>query len=116
LAIRASEKHAPEPRDRLEKAGINIADYLPAVPLDPEDGEPLRFQRRNDRVVVYSLHKRGSSSGLVAYDPVNLSPPGVGIAVHLFDVEHRRQPPRPKPPESKPPERKQPPGPVMHID
>ncbi len=86
--------------DRLEQL---VPDYLPAVPLDPEDGEPLRFQRREDRVVVYSLHLRPGNNGLAAYDPVKLSPPGVGVAVHLFDVHHRRQPARPKPPEPKQP-------------
>jgi hypothetical protein len=76
-----------------------VPEFLAAVPLDPADGEPIPYQRPADRVVVYSLQRVPVlERGLAAYDPDELFPPGVGVAVHLFDVEHRRQPPRPKPP------------------
>jgi hypothetical protein len=71
-----------------------VPDFLPAVPLDAQDGQPLRYQRLADRVVIYSLCRGGSKSGMLAtYDPDEPSPPGEGVAVHLFDVKHRRQPP-----------------------
>jgi hypothetical protein len=67
--------------------------YLPAVPLDPYDGQPLRYQRLADRRVIYSLFTAPTKvSAPTAYDPTQPSPPGVGIAVHLYDVKHRRQP------------------------
>jgi hypothetical protein len=70
-----------------------VPEFLPAVPLDPEDGQPLRYQRLADRVVIYSRTKGpGSSSGQAIYNPKKPSPPGIGVAVHLFDVKHRRQP------------------------
>ena len=81
--------------DTLEQL---VPEFLPSVPLDPEDGAPLRFHKRTDRVVVYSaMKKQGAVDGPEFYDPDEPSPPGVGIAVHLFDVKFRRQPPRPKP-------------------
>jgi hypothetical protein len=68
-------------------------DFLPAVPLDPQDGQPLRYQRLPDRVVVYSLAKGvGQANHQNTFDPSVPSPQGVGVAAHLFDVRHRRQP------------------------
>jgi hypothetical protein len=83
--------------DRLQQL---VPEYLPAVPPDPHDGEPLGYQRLNDCVVIYSRTPVQGAGllGVAAYDPTEPSPPGVGLAVHLFDVQHRRQPPRPKPP------------------
>ncbi len=93
-AERYRRKHGRWP-DTLEQL---VPEFLAAVPLDPEDGAPLRFHKRPDRVVVYSVMKKQTpEAGMVAYDPDELPPPGVGVAVHLFDVPHRRQPPRPKP-------------------
>jgi hypothetical protein len=76
-----------------------VPEFLAAVPLDPQDGEPLGFQRLTDRVVIYSrLAVRSGEYGDVAYDPDEPSRPGAGLAIRLFDVPHRRQPPRQKPP------------------
>jgi hypothetical protein len=94
LALERFRQHNHRWPDTLAQL---VPDYLSAVPLDPEDGEPLRFQRREDRVVLYSLHLKSGKNSLAPYDPVKLSPPGIGVAVHLFDVQRRRQPPRPKP-------------------
>jgi hypothetical protein len=53
--------------------------YLKAVPLDPSDGQPLRFAKHADGIMIYSV--------------------GWGAGLKLFDPEHRRQPPPIKPPE-----------------
>ncbi len=78
-------------------------DWLAEVPTDPADGEPLGYRRYADRIVVYSrliaptgpAVEPAPSGAFAAEGP---SPPGVGVAVHLFDVKHRRQPPGPPPP------------------
>jgi hypothetical protein len=89
--------HLPENLEQL------VPDFLAEVPLDPHDGEPLRFHRLEDRVVIYSLREGPSHAGALApYDPDEPSPPGVGVAVHLFKVEHRRQPPLPPKPAPQP--------------
>ncbi len=96
LAVeRYRRKHDRWP-DTLEQL---VPEFLPAVPLDPEDGKPLRFHRRPDRVVVYSsIAKQIPGVGPEGYNPDEPTPPGIGVAVHLFDVKFRRQPPHPKPP------------------
>jgi hypothetical protein len=70
-----------------------VPDLLPAVPPDPADGAELRYCRLPDRVVVYSLlpQKNGGTDKEV-FDADEPSAPGIGIAVHLYDVQHRRQP------------------------
>jgi hypothetical protein len=71
--------------------------YLAAVPHDPFDGEPLRYRRLADGVVVYSVsHDRTDDGGNL--DRAHPTQPGVDIGCRLWDVKHRRQPPRPKPP------------------
>jgi hypothetical protein len=73
-------------------------ELLAAVPLDPMDGAPLRYERRKDRVVLYSLCPSKAPNGTdVSYNPKELSPPGVGVAFHLFQMEQRRQAPSPVP-------------------
>jgi hypothetical protein len=74
-----------------------VPDFLAAIPLDPEDGTPLGFHRRDDRVVIYSVCRGPMKMSQVMYDPKESPPPGVGVAVHLFDVNQRRQPRGPKP-------------------
>jgi hypothetical protein len=66
--------------------------YLPAVPLDPFDGKPLRFLRTRDGVVVYSVGKDGKDDGGLIR-PAG----GTGLApdqgYQLWDKDKRRQPP-----------------------
>jgi hypothetical protein len=70
-----------------------VPDFLPAVPLDPQDGQPLRYHHRADRIVIYSFcGGKANSDKAATYEPDELPPPGVGVATHLFDVKHRRQP------------------------
>jgi hypothetical protein len=37
--------------------------YLPEVPLDVYDGQPLRYQRRGDGFVLYSIGPDGQDNG-----------------------------------------------------
>jgi hypothetical protein len=89
-AERFRHRHGHLP-DTLEQL---VPDFLPAVPLDPKDSQPLGYQHLPDRVVIYSLCRGPSKSGTPAiYDPDEPSRPGEGVAFHLFEVQHRRQPP-----------------------
>jgi hypothetical protein len=87
--------------DKLEEM---VPKYLKQVPLDPYDGQPLRCRRLKDGVVAYSVGPDGKDDG------GNLRPEqaeegaeggGLDVGFRLWDVAHRRQPPRPPPP--KPP-------------
>jgi hypothetical protein len=72
--------------------------YLPAVPLDPYDGKPLRYMRTKDGAVVYSVGKDGrDDGGFIRPAAGTATPPDVGY--QLWDPALRRQPPpavRPK--------------------
>ncbi len=74
--------------------------YLTAEPLDPFDGQPLRYHRLDDGVVVYSVgHDTVDDGGNL--DREHPNQPGVDNGFRLWDVAKRRQPPRPK--EQQPP-------------
>jgi hypothetical protein len=103
IAAVAAERYRRRHGQLPENLEQLVPEFLSAVPLDPQDGQPLRFQRLDDLVVIYSLrHGPGQAGKLAAYDPQETSPPGVGVAVHLFKVEHRRQPPPPPKPAPEP--------------
>jgi hypothetical protein len=78
-------------------------DYLPAVPLDPFDGKPLRYKRLDDGVIVYSVGRDETDDG-GTLDRRDYIRPGTDTGHRLWDVKHRRQPPRPRPAEDAPPE------------
>ena len=70
------------------------------MPLDPYDGKPLRYRRVADGVIVYSVGPDGSDNG-GNIDRTNPVKPGTDLGYQLWDVKHRRQPP--KPPVAPPP-------------
>jgi hypothetical protein len=72
---------------------------LTEVPLDPFDGKPLRYRRFVEGVVVYSVGEDGKDDGGQVWYEEFAKPKDVGW--RLWDVKHRRQPPRPpaQPPE-----------------
>jgi hypothetical protein len=78
----------PESLDRLTPA------LLTEVPLDPFDGEPLRYRRFAEGVVVYSVGEDGRDDGGQVRPEELAQPKDVGW--RLWDVKHRRQAPRPK--------------------
>lgn len=85
----------PEALDELVPA------FLPAVPLDPYDGQPLRYAKWPDGVAVYSVGKRPQQSrGFeVPADPVKPGlPEGVEFGFRLWNADKRRHPPPPDPP------------------
>jgi hypothetical protein len=75
--------------------------FLAAVPLDPFDGKPLRYRRVQDGVVIYSVGQDVTDNG-GNLDRDRPTSPGVDFGFRLWDVNKRRQPPRPKPPEPNP--------------
>jgi hypothetical protein len=74
-----------------------VPHYLTAVPLDPVDGEPLRYRRTDTGAVIYSVGEDGHGDG---GDPAR--PPKGGpqrdIVFTLWNVDQRRQPPKPPEP------------------
>jgi type II secretory pathway pseudopilin PulG len=70
-----------------------VPKYLAAVPTDPQDGQPLRFKRRPDGVIVYWIGLDGTDDGgkLTRGNPWI---PGSDQGFQLWNVQQRRQPAR----------------------
>lgn len=68
---------------------------LPELPLDPYDGQPFRFRRTGDGVLVYAVgpDKADDGGNLTTGNPE----PGQDIGFRLWDPERRRAAPLPKP-------------------
>jgi hypothetical protein len=70
-----------------------VPGYLAAVPADPLDGKPLRYERLPDGVRIHSL------ATAPAAGPRATGLTGTRLAFQLWDVPHRRQVPKaPAPP------------------
>jgi hypothetical protein len=80
-----------------EEPAALVPGFLASVPSDPCDGNPLRFRRVADGVVVYSVGPdRQDNGGL--FDRQRPRREGADIGLRLWDVARRRQPPRGEPP------------------
>jgi hypothetical protein len=70
--------------------------YLSEVPIDPFDGQPLKFAQREDGIVIYSVDKDGKDDGgdIHKQSPDDDDPKDLGV--RLWNPDHRRLPPLPK--------------------
>jgi hypothetical protein len=74
-----------------------IPEFLPDVPTDPFDRQPLRFRRCHQGIMIYSVGPDGHDDGGILNRQHFAS--GSDVGFQLWDVAARRQPWRP-PPES----------------
>jgi hypothetical protein len=101
IAALAAERYRREKGMWPEKIDKLCPKYLVNVPLDPFDGEPLRYRRLEDGLVIYAVgNDEIDNDGNL--DREHPNQPGVDIGYRLWDVAKRRQPARPKPPEVNP--------------
>lgn len=70
-----------------------VGNYLPKVPVDLYDGQPLRFRRLDDRVVIYSAGLDGQDNGGNIDPSKPVTTPGTDLGFRLWDVKQRRQAP-----------------------
>jgi hypothetical protein len=70
------------------------ANQLAETPLDPFDGNPLRYRVIDDGVVVYSIGPDHTDDG-GKIDREKLDTSGTDIGIRLWNVNQRRQPPKP---------------------
>ncbi len=67
-----------------------MAEFLPEVPLDPYDGQPLRMRKTDDGLVIYSIGRdKIDDNGI--FDAKGTNRPGTDIVMRLWDVDKRRQ-------------------------
>lgn len=77
-----------------------VPGFLAAVPLDPFDGQPMRYEKSDAGAVVYSVGKRLPSQ-FQTNTPNSQTvdfPDGVEFGFRLWNPELRRRPPLPAPP------------------
>ena len=68
--------------------------YLEEPLLDPYTGKPISYKRLDDGVLVYSVGPDETDDGGLL-DRQNRIRVGTDLGYRLWDVSHRRQPPRP---------------------
>jgi ABC-type transport system involved in multi-copper enzyme maturation permease subunit len=87
-----------------------LPQFLARVPKDPYDGQPLRYRIVSDGVVLYSIGPDGQDDGGTNLTQTRVvlrgtsSSEGSDVGFRLWNVEQRRQAPRPildAPPEDK---------------
>lgn len=87
----------PNALDELVTAGL-----IKSVPLDPFDGQPLRWKPTENGRLIYSIGQdRVDNNG--AYDPEKSTDPGNDIIFRLYDPAQRRLPPLPPKPKAEEP-------------
>ena len=67
-------------------------DILAVVPLDPYDGNPLKYVRRSDGVTVYSIGPDEQDDGGQIPKQLRKHLPGQDVGFRLFDVDQRGLP------------------------
>jgi hypothetical protein len=51
LAVEAYRRKHGKPPERLEQL---VPEFLPTLPVDPRDGQPLRIKRLGDELVIHA--------------------------------------------------------------
>jgi hypothetical protein len=80
--FRLAHGHWPATLDELTPR------FLPAVPLDPFDGKPLRLRRFDDGLLIYSVGLDGMDDG-GKVDRKSSAWKGQDLGFRLWDVRHR---------------------------
>jgi hypothetical protein len=93
----AVERHRLRRGSWPDSLAALVPDLLPAVPIDPFNGQPLYYRRTANGVVIYSVGTNGADDGGKLFEVHALSS-GADLGVRLWDVPHRRQSPAPPPP------------------
>jgi hypothetical protein len=95
LVALAAERYRLRHRAWPQTAAELVPEFLPELPLDPFDGQPLRYKRLPDGIVIYSVGADGIDDG-GQISPTLMQQPMTDIGVRLRDVNYRRRtPPRP---------------------
>jgi hypothetical protein len=78
-------------------AAVVGAKLLDKVPLDVFDGQPLRYRKTTNGVVVYSIGPNGTYSGDALDTAQEISPAVMRFEFRLWNPEQRGKGPRPAP-------------------
>src|SRR5262249_14654539 len=75
--------------ERLEDL---VPAYLSKIPIDPFDGQPIRFRRLKDGVIIYTVGEGQDEDGSRRVR-VKAGSPDIDVGFELWDPDRRRQPP-----------------------
>jgi hypothetical protein len=90
IVMLAAERYRLEHGKWPETIAELVPQFLDSVPLDPFDGQPLRWRRREGGMVVYSIgNDLADDGGQVHPRATNLQSPG-DTGYRLWDVAERR--------------------------
>jgi hypothetical protein len=78
-------------------AEVGQAALIQEIPTDPYNGEPVRYRRLKDGVVIYSVGPDGKDDGGLINRKGDPTKSGYDLGFQLWDIDKRRQPPPPKP-------------------
>lgn len=93
IAALAAERYRLEHERWPDDLQALVPGQLDAVPLDPYDGQPLRYRRTADGAIIYSVGIDLKDDG--GKLPRKGARPAEGdVGVQLWDATRRRQPPR----------------------
>jgi hypothetical protein len=90
--FRLQKNRWPESLEEIVQAGC-----LKKVPIDQFDGNPLRFRRTKDGLVIYSIGPEGNYDGKALDDLRNINQAVVRVEFRLWNAAQRHQPPLPLP-------------------
>jgi hypothetical protein len=95
VVLLAAERYRQE-RKQLPRSLAELvqAGYLKAIPTDPYDGQPLRFRRLDDGLVVYAVGPDGQDNG-GNLRRASSDVPGTDEGLRLWVPKKRRQAPLP---------------------
>jgi hypothetical protein len=95
IASIAVERYRRENNRWPGSLGDLVPTHLAEVPLDPFDGNPLRYRINDDHIVVYSIGPDHKDDGGHIDRNKKFDVPGTDIGIRLWNVNQRRQPPKP---------------------
>jgi hypothetical protein len=89
LALRLHQLETGHLPDKLDE--LVDAEILDAVPIDPwhPTGKPLRYHRKDNTAVVYSLGENGIDDG-GEFEAVGAGPPDIGFAIQPRKTHQKR--------------------------
>ncbi len=67
-----------------------VPDYLSKIPIDPFDGQPLRFRWLKDSVIIYTVGEDQQNDGGQRVR-IKAGAPDADVGFQLWDAERRRQ-------------------------
>jgi hypothetical protein len=91
--FRLQKNRWPVSLEAIVKSGC-----MKKIPVDLFDGNPLRFRRTKDGLVIYSIGPEGNYDGKALDDLRNINEAVVRVEFRLWDPAQRRQPPLPAKP------------------